>query len=346
MADEAAVTITVKISVCGDDEKDYGEECDGTDLGGATCSSRGFLSGTLACMVACDYDDSGCSNVPSCGDNVCNGSEDCGSCSADCGQCPGGGGGGGGGGSVAVPVATSVIFSGRAYPKSSVTLLKDAQIAATTVAGADANFQISLSGISGGNYIFSLYGEDAKGIRSSLLTFPVSVTAGATTNVSGIFLAPTIAVDKAEVKRGDNVIIFGQSVPNSEITISVNSDEEFFNKIKADTSGAYLYNFDTSVLENGQHFTKSKAALNNEISPFSKVVDFLVGTENVLAEAKCGKADLNCDSKVNLVDFSIAAYWYKQPLSTAFKITEINRLNGDGKIDLIDFSIMAYYWTG
>jgi hypothetical protein len=49
---------------------------------------------------------------------------------------------------------------------------------------------------------------------------------------------------------------------------------------------------------------------------------------------------------VDLVDFSIAAYWYKQPLSDAFKKIEKAELNGDGKVDLVDFSIMAYYWTG
>lgn len=261
---------------------------------------------------------------------------------------PSGGGGGGGGGGIIAP-ATGAVFSGRAYPKSTVTLLKDAQVSATTVAGTDANFQISLSGLSGGNYIFSVYSEDSKGVRSSLLTFPVSITSGATTNVSGIFIAPTISVDKSEVKRGDNIAIFGQSAPASEIVITVNSEEEFFVKEKTDASGVYLHNFDTSVLEMGQHTTKSKSAYNGEISSFGKTAGFLVGTKNVAAAivTKCpGKADLNNDCKVNLVDFSIAAYWYKRPLSTAFKSTEAERLNGDGKIDLVDFSIMAFYWTG
>ena len=261
---------------------------------------------------------------------------------------PSGGGGGGGGGGI-IASATGAVFSGRAYPKSTVTLLKDAQVAATTVAGSDANFQISLSGLSGGNYIFSVYSEDSKGVRSSLLTFPVSITSGATTNVSGIFIAPTISVDKSEVKRGDNIAIFGHSAPTSEIVITVNSEEEFFVKEKTDASGVYLHNFDTSVLEMGQHTTKSKSALNGEISSFGKIASFLVGTKNVAATiaTKCpGKADLNNDCKVNLVDFSIAAYWYKRPLSTAFKGTEAERLNGDGKIDLVDFSIMAFYWTG
>lgn len=293
-------------------------------------------------------DDPGCSDAsdnnetdtPVCGDGLCNSGETCGTCPSDCGVCPSGGGGG------YVPPATNVIFFGRAYPKSSVTLLKDAQIAATTVAGADANFFINLAGLSSGNYIFSVYAEDNKGNRSSLLTFPISVTAGATTNVSGIFLSPTISVDKSEVKRGDNIAIFGQSAQSSEITIMVSSEEEYFVKTSADEDGIYLYNFDTAPLEIGQHFTKSKSALGEEISSFSKVVGFAVGTISVSEKVECGKADLNCDGRVNLVDFSIAAYWYKRPLSVEFIEREKERLNGDGKVNLVDFSIMAYYWTG
>ncbi|MBI5221904.1 MAG: hypothetical protein HY980_00170 [Candidatus Magasanikbacteria bacterium] len=253
----------------------------------------------------------------------------------------GGGGGGGSGGIIAT--VTSVNFSGRAYPKSTVTLLKDAQIAGTTIAGTDANFQISISSLSSGNYIFSLYGEDSKGVRSSLLTFPTSVTSGVTTYVSGIFIAPTIAVDKSEVKRGDNIAIFGQSVPNGDITIGVNSDEEFFNKTKAGQNGAYLLYFDTSPLAVEQHFVRSKAASNDAVSSFSKSISFVVGTKNIAANAPktVEKGDINGDKRVNLVDFSIVAYWYKRPSPPAS-----SDLNGDGKVNLIDFSIMAFYWTG
>jgi hypothetical protein len=318
-AQSATVQATIKVTVCGNNIKETGEQCDGVDLGGQSCQSLGYTGGTLSCKPSCEFNTSACTSG-------------------------GGGDGGGGGGGYAPPVETRVNFSGRAYPKSTVTLLKDAQIAATTIAGSDANFQISLSGLAGGNYIFSVYSEDKNGNRSSLLTFPVGVTAGVTTNVSGIFIAPTIAVDKSEVKRGDNIAIFGQSVPSSEITISVSSDQEFFNKVNADASGIYLYNLDTSPLEMEQHLTKSKAAYNNEISSFSKTVGFVVGTKTVFAEpsGKCpAKADLNNDCQVNLVDFSITAYWYKRPSPPA----NID-LNSDGKVDLVDFSIMAYYWTG
>lgn len=255
-------------------------------------------------------------------------------------QVVGGGGGGGGG---YIPPATSVIFIGRAYPSSQIFLLKDAQVVAQTISDSAANFKTSISGLSGGNYIFSIYSEDKSGLRSSLFTFPISVTSGAITQISNIFIAPTIDIDKQEVKRGDNLAIFGQSAPKSEITISINSDEEIFKKVNSGNDGAYLYNLDTSILEIGNHLVKSKSALLGEISTFSKAVGFVVGTKTVLKpkEIKIIKGDINKDGKITLVDFSVAAYWYKKPSPPTSA-----DLNGDGKVTLTDFSIMAYYWTG
>jgi len=162
--------------------------------------------------------------------------------------------------------------------------------------------------------------------------------------VSGIFIAPTIAVDKSEVKRGEDIAIFGQSAPQADIVISVNSEDEFFGKTISDKDGIYLYNFDSSFVDYGTHYTKSKASIGNvAVSNFSNVISFKVGTKNIAAELPkaAAKGDINSDKRVNLVDFSIAAYWYKRPSPPA----NID-LNGDGKVDLVDFSIMAFYWTG
>ena len=257
---------------------------------------------------------------------------------------PGGGGGGGG----VTPPQTGVMFSGRAYPLSKVNILKDGQLALSTISGPDSNFTATLGGLSSGDYTFSVYSEDKNGLRSTSFVFQVFITSGVTTNIGGIFIAPIIAIDKSEVKKGDNIAVFGQSSPSSQVVINVNSDPEFFESTNSDASGAYLYNFDTSVLALGRHSTKSKALKSGEISNFSASIGFLVGTKNVLAEAmeKVSKCDLNEDSRCNLVDFSIAAFWYKRQLSQAFIPREIKYLNGDGKVDLVDFSIMAYYWTG
>ncbi|MCX7589879.1 MAG: hypothetical protein N2Z85_03005 [Patescibacteria group bacterium] len=322
----SSVSVTASVNPwCGDNILEFGEQCDGFDLGGQTCLGLGYGGGILACNSSCIFDTSGCTPPPQ-------------------PPLPPSGGGGG-----YFQSETKIIFSGKAYPGSEVTLLKDAEIIATTLADNNSNFNITLSGISGGSYIFSLYSEDKEGKRSSLVTFPVNIANGTTVNISGIFISPTIAVDKLEVKKGDIITIFGQSTKNADIIIQVSSENEFFLKTKSDENGVYLYNFQTTDLEYGDHFVKSRASLNDKFSPFSKAISFKVGTKNILIKkpSKCPqKADLNNDCRVNLVDFSIAAYWYKRQLSESFKLIEKQKLNGDGKINLIDFSIMAYYWTG
>ena len=70
---------------CGNGVLEHGEECDGGDLGGATCASVGCNGGgSLACGAGCTLDVTSCSGCPFCGDGTCDPGEDCVSCSADC----------------------------------------------------------------------------------------------------------------------------------------------------------------------------------------------------------------------------------------------------------------------
>ena len=45
---------------CGNGVVEGAESCDGVDLGGETCASLGFSSGSLACTAGCGFDVSGC----------------------------------------------------------------------------------------------------------------------------------------------------------------------------------------------------------------------------------------------------------------------------------------------
>ncbi len=268
------------------------------------------------------------------------------------GTTTGGGGGGSVGGGLTGATTTGdtgtgdgrITFTGRAYPNSKVSILKDGALAVTTIADPRADFSVSISTLANGNYNFSVYGQDRNNLRSTSFSFPVFITQGSTINIGGIFLSPTIDVDKSEVKQGENVVIFGQSVPSSDITISVHSEQEIFNKVKTDKSGVYLLNFDTAQLEIGSHVAKSKSAIETEVSPFGNTVAFKVGNESKKKEIdNCSnlRGDLNCDKKVNLVDFSIMAFWYKK--NNAPSNVDLNK---DGAINLVDFSIMAFNWTG
>jgi hypothetical protein len=262
----------------------------------------------------------------------------------------GGGGGGGGGTPAPVPViipTTSAIFSGKAYPQSTVTLLKDAQVAAETKALSDASFQFTLSGLTPGVYYFSLYSEDRYGRRSTLLSFPANLALGSTTQISGIFIAPTIDIDKDVVKVGESIAIFGQTFPNSDVTILLSSDAERSVKTKADSTGTYLFNFNTTGLNEGDYVVKSKASIASEFSSIGKVLGFRIGAESIVKKpVGSSRGDFNSDGRVNLVDFSMLAYWYKRPLTDTFKLLESKQLNNDGKVDLVDFSILAFHWTG
>ena len=256
----------------------------------------------------------------------------------------GGGGGGRGGNEEELNLPTMVNFSGMAYPFSKVYILKDGNVAATTIADQSANFSVSLSGLNTNTYTFSVYGEDGNSRKSSFFSFPIFITKGTTVNIGNIYLSPTIDVDKLEVKRGDNLLIFGQSIPQKEVIISVYSDQEYFYKVMANAMGAYLYNLDTSILKLGKHQTKSKNTLDNQVSLYATPVPFLVGALNKPKDfTACSllRGDLNCDNHVNLIDFSIMTFWYKK-VNPPQKID----LNLDGKITLVDFSILAYNWTG
>ncbi len=75
----------------------------------------------------------------------------------------------------------------------------------------------------------------------------------------------------------------------------------------------------------------------------SKLVKFVIGELNVpntdIVENIPG--DCNYDRLINLVDFSVLAFWYGKDNPPACVDT-----NRDNKIDLIDFSILAFWWTG
>ena len=249
---------------------------------------------------------------------------------------------GGGGGGGFYNTTSTVNFSGSAYPMSRVYILQDGTQVVSTIAGPDAKFAVSFINVSSGNYNFTVYGEDSSGRKSADFSFPLIIASGVTVDISGIFITPTIGVDKSAVARGDNLQIFGQSIPDSSVVISVHSPVETFYKIPTDKNGAYLYTLDTSSLDLGTHTTKSKTVSTDSVSEYGKSIDFVVGDKNILANTcGAGKGDLNCDGFVNLIDYSIMAFWYKKHNPPA-KVD----LNGDGVVDLVDFSILAYYWTG
>lgn len=259
------------------------------------------------------------------------------------------GGGGGGGGTYA-----TINFSGIAFPNGVVALLKDFLVVATTTANSiDASFSLILNKVTPGSYNFALYATDLDCRRSSIITYPLDVEARTTRNLTDIFISPTIVANKRKVKKGETITIFGYTAPVARNSLVGNAID--LGMTVAEATGRYYHNLNSGSLAVDQYTAHTQSVLTRGswISAPSLPVSFIVGDANILAPTgsicgvcTTGKGDLNSDCKVDLVDFSIAAFWWLRPLSPAFRVIEMERLNGDGAINLIDFSIMAYYWTG
>ena len=246
---------------------------------------------------------------------------------------PSGGGGGGG------IIVTSVILNGRAFPKSSVTILVNGVIKDTIIADNRASFTIKFN-LNSGFYTFGVYSADNKGRRSLTYTFSLNLNKGTISTVSGIFIAPTININKSQVRRGDTLNILGQTTPSSTVSIFINSEDEIEKVVIADDNGAYFLAFNTESLNFGDHTTRSRSLLDNTFSVISQVLSFKVGARNIL---KTLAGDLGKDGRVNIIDFSVLLFWWGSTTPQALEISDINK---DNRIDLKDLSIMLFHWTG
>ncbi|MCX6800557.1 MAG: hypothetical protein NT091_05430, partial [Candidatus Falkowbacteria bacterium] len=238
-----SVNVTANIIGCGNNIIENAEECDGTALGGQTCLSRGFFGGTLSCQASCAFNTSSCSTAP-----------------------PTSSGGGGGWINTVIAALTptvqieaKAIFSGRGYSNRKVFLLKDGQFATSTMASADGTFEVSMLNLTYGNYIFGIYGEDIYGNKSILTTLPVSLSGGTTFNYGGIFIAPTITLNKSNIKPGESIQIIGQSTPLAKINIYINTINETILGANTDQGGLYQYTLNTTGLPVDDYLVTARA---------------------------------------------------------------------------------------
>lgn len=315
---------------CGNSYKEQAEECDSSDFGGTSCTTFGYIGGALVCSGQCLISLMNC--IPM--------EEEAGT--------PGGGAGGGspGGTSGFSPgleeeYETKVIIRGKSYPHADVHILIDSKVVGIVGTDAKADFYFETNDITPGVASFGFWSEDNDGLKSTLLTLTFRIISRAVTTITGVYIAPTIEVDKQSVRQGEDIAIYGQTVPETEVHIHINSDEEIIETTKSLDTGNWEIVFDTTPLEVDFHTAKAlfqvEAGGNIIKSAFSKSVSFHVG--KVGGEAACAGADLNKDGYVNLIDFSILLFYWNTDNECADQ-------DQSGNVDLVDFSIMMFYWTG
>lgn len=253
--------------------------------------------------------------------------------------------GGGGGGSL----LSTLRLTGYAYPRATVTILRDGILWGTTIAAAtDGTFGFVQSGLGAGTYTIGLSATDTAGRRSVITNIPLSLAAGADHRVANIVVSPTISLTNAVVvSQGQQIGITGSATPNSRVRILLNPGGGQFT-VSTPGSGTYIFSMSSSGLIPGAFNFHARTELvpAGAVSLYSSPLGFSVTLPGLPVAGEptacANKPDISGDGRINLVDFSILAYWWHRPLPIDMPFD----LNCDGQVRLDDFSILAYYWSG
>lgn len=341
-------TTTLTVSICGNSIVDDGEECD-------AIGETGVYSQTIIgrqCTPSCNFG-------PYCGDGILqtvhseqcdDGNNDSGDfCSATCTIEPAGSGGGGssgggssgGGGSTKDLGDTVINIVGKAYPSRTINFILDSENVGTVRSGSDGRFEFSTDS-SPGTVTFGIWSTDINNVKSITLNNTFDVTQGAITNLNGVILPPTISVSKQNVNPSESITISGQSVPNA--TVQVHFDNSaIVETATAQSNGVWSLNFPVNRLSVAEHIIRARSITGTPPlttqSSFSTSLQLFVGVN--------GKAslpsDLNRDSLINLIDFSILIFWWNTAGGNSNPPADIN---ANGRVGLEDFSILLFNWTG
>lgn len=245
---------------------------------------------------------------------------------------------GGGGGDYSF--GTNINFSGWAYPGASVFIWKDGKIIKTTIADSMGAFSADIDEKYSESTMYTLYAIDKDGRKSTLLNYPIAIKNGYYTQIRNIRFAPTVSLDKISVKFGDSITVTGYALPENIVDISLEGPANNIFQDVTSFDGTYKFNYSLLGYPKGE-YVLSISYKDDKRS--SKLVRFTIGDVNIYTIESINNipGDCNADQIINLIDFSVLAFWYGKPNPPRCVDT-----NNDDIINLVDFSILAFYWTG
>lgn len=241
------------------------------------------------------------------------------------------------------PHVGTLIVNGFAAPGMFLTFTENGTIIGTdTAGGSNGNFTKYLPGLNPTTHNISIYGTDIYHRTTSLLPFEVYLPIYQETTVSNLLISPTLEISATEATQGGNLIIQGMTIPDGELSIFTESPLRTY-YATASSDGFWDYTItNTSDYNVGDYRLYSIVSNGTGLqSLFSNSLQFTITTSGTSPTGSPGcdisEGDLNCDSSVNLADFSILMYYW----GTSNRVADINE---DELINLTDFSIMMYYW--
>lgn len=152
-------------------------------------------------------------------------------------------------------------LSGWQSPYASILLTSDGVFLRSTVADANGQFYLSSILINAGFSHFCLEAIDYKKIGTSYTCFVIPPATSSVTK-KDIFLPPTMAISATQIPAGDDVYIFGYSMPFAKILLY--SSDGTILTTKADKTG--YYRFKITHVKAGKYTFYTKANYKNRDS--------------------------------------------------------------------------------
>jgi hypothetical protein len=221
---------------------------------------------------------------------------------------------------------------------------QDGKIVRETLVSLQGNFREVFSNLPRGTYTWGVSVEDPNVRRTGTYNTTIYLIARTSNLVAPIYVSPTIAAASSTLALGDPLVLSGYSIPLIPVQVIVNKQGEVeTGKIitattTANGNGSWSISIPTDTFLKGTYEAKALALVNSkDVSLLSPTLYIGAGEDPTPDFSQ--RSDLNKDTRVNLIDFSILLFHWK----SADPIADINQ---DGTVSLIDFSIMLANWTG
>jgi len=176
-----------------------------------------------------------------------------------------------------------VNISGFASPNASIVIV-DSDGNSITSFTADKNGSFTVTKVSlpagSGEYCFKVVDFKRLGTSESCMTINPSTN----TNITNIYLPPTIGVERAEISEGEDAVIYGYTMPNATVKLRLSTGELV--AITADETGYYEYRND--ALESGEYSFVASASYNatDSLDPKNSAKITKLSAEEIAKKAK------------------------------------------------------------
>jgi len=193
-------------------------------------------------------------------------------------------------------------------------------------------FYVSYTALLSGQYFLTLKAKDKTGQQTGIQSFNVDFSTDKKLVVENILMPPTISFSQELLKLSDTLEISGYSSPDAIIKLEIN--DTISKEVVSDSSGYYVFNFNSGDFSLGVHYVKARQIMNTTEGESKSSFSFPRAFK--VSSLEYPRADFNKDNTINVIDWSMFLFrWGGEDE----KIRREIDLDSNGVIDIKDFSI-------